>query len=453
MAVGPERSQPSEEVRAGSSVGAEYGGHEQQVLPWRGIATAVFVGIVVRVVLAFVADGMAAARGRLCFFDDTGIYWHLAGTILRGEPYVVMQYDQPHFALRTPGYPLFLAGCRALFGDGTLGPRVVQAICAGLSVLVLVALVRRAMPTKASGGREPSLLLWTAWLSALEPWSAGMSVLLLSEALFIPLMLAGLWGLGRLFGVKRVGYWAWGCAGLFAGVLQGIATLVRPSWALFAPMAALVLLLVAPKARRGWACAGVAGMAVGASALMAPWWVRNGLVIGHFVPTAVWFGASLYDGLRPDADGASDMRFLDDPEVRALDEWGQDRELRRRAVRFMSENPLTAARLALIKLGRYFSPWPNDANLRSVWVVLGSALVTIPLFVLISLGCWKQRGNVLALVLLAGPLVYFAAVHAVFVSSVRYRIPAMVPTLGLAASALPWRWIIRKGAGSGGSSA
>ena len=35
--------------------------------------------------------------------------------------------DIPHFALRTPGYPLFLAACRSVLGDDPLGVRVVQA--------------------------------------------------------------------------------------------------------------------------------------------------------------------------------------------------------------------------------------------------------------------------------------------------------------------------------------
>ena len=56
------------------------------------------------------------------------------------------------------------------------------------------------------------------------------------------------------------------------------------------------------------------------SSSMAPWWVRNARVYGRFVPTALWMGASLYDGLNPAATGASDMRFLDEPEIWPLDE-------------------------------------------------------------------------------------------------------------------------------------
>jgi hypothetical protein len=65
-----------------------------------------------------------------------------------------------------------------------------------------------------------------------------------------------------------------------------------------------------------------------------------------------------------------------------------------------------------------------------------SALITVPQLVLIALGAWDRRRDLRALVLLAGPLVYFCGLHMVFASSMRYRIPAAVPAFVLAAIAL-----------------
>ena len=46
----------------------------------------------------------------------------------RDEPYEYVEWsDIPHFAVRTPGYPLFLAVCQAIFGERTLAVRLVQA--------------------------------------------------------------------------------------------------------------------------------------------------------------------------------------------------------------------------------------------------------------------------------------------------------------------------------------
>ncbi len=125
---------------------------------------------------------------------------------------------------------------------------------------------------------------------------------------------------------------------------------------------------------------------------MSPWWVRNARVFGRFVPTALWMGASLYDGLNPRATGASEMvDFLSDPEIWPLDEQDQDAELTRRAFAFAREQPVRVLVLAAIKLGRYWSPWPNAEGFRSAVVAVGSSVVELPLFGLIAVGLWGRR--------------------------------------------------------------
>ena len=57
-------------------------------------------------------------------------------------------------------------------------------------------------------------------------------------------------------------------------------------------------------------------------------------IYGRFVPTALWMGASLYDGINPTATGTSDMSFLSDRDIWPLDEQDQDAKLTRRAWRF-----------------------------------------------------------------------------------------------------------------------
>ena len=52
------------------------------------------------------------------------------------------------------------------------------------------------------------------------------------------------------------------------------------------------------------------------------------------------------------------------------------------------------------------------------------------------MGLWHSRGDARAWVLLAGPLFYFCALHLVFASSMRYRVPAEAPAMGLAAAGL-----------------
>jgi hypothetical protein len=181
-------------------------------------------------------------------------------------------------------------------------------------------------------------------------------------------------------------------------------------------------------------------VAAAAAVVMAPWWARNARVFGRFVPTALWVGASLYDGISPTATGASDMGFLADAGVVELDEVSQDATLRRRSVDFALSHPGRALELAAIKAGRFWSPWPNAETLRSPAAAWASAVVTIPLFALVAIGVWECRKDGRALVLLAGPLVYFMLLHMIFVSSIRYRIPGFLPALGLAA--VGWKRVL-----------
>jgi hypothetical protein len=236
---------------------------------------------------------------------------------------------------------------------------------------------------------------------------------------------------------------------LGTGAAAGGAVLVRPSWALFVPAmlaAWIVAGLRAGEGRAAWrgATLCIAGLVM----VMGPWWIRNARVYGRFVPTALWMGASLYDGLNPDATGASEMiPFLRDPEIWPLDEQDQDAELTRRALTFARENPGRVLGLAMVKLGRYWSPWPHAAGFRSLGLAVASAVVEGPILVLMALGLWDRRRDPRAWVLLAGPLLYFAVIHAVFASSMRYRIPGEMPALGLAA--LGWARLRSLGGGAG----
>jgi hypothetical protein len=228
-----------------------------------------------------------------------------------------------------------------------------------------------------------------------------------------------------------------GLVALGGGAAAGAAVLLRPSWAMFVPLMLVAWALAGLRAGGGHgraAARGAAFYALGLVLIMAPWWVRNARVYGRFVPTALWLGASLYDGLNPDANGASDMiPFLRDPEIWPLDEQDQDAELTRRAIAYAREYPGRVVGLAIVKLGRYWSPWPNAAGLRSWGTAVASAVVEVPVLGLMALGLWDRRRDPRAWVLLAGPILYFCALHAVFASSMRYRIPAAVPALGLAA--------------------
>jgi len=410
------------------------------------------VALGLRVIAADAVEWYVRRGGanQLCLFPDTRYYWELARNIRAGAPYEIVEYaDIPHFALRTPGYPLLIAACQTLFGERPLAVRLVQAVLGTLGVYLVYRLTLQLAGRGEPADHSPAMTMaaprrWTipliaAAIAALNPYYAFMSAILLSEAVFVPLMLAALWGQAVLWPKRgqdpKLQRWQAVLAALGSGAAAGAAILVRPSWALFVPAMLALRMIASLGDRRALAVSARDALicSVAVAGVMSPWWARNASIYGRFVPTALWMGASLYDGLNPKATGASDMTFVGDPEIWPLDEQDQDVELTRRAFAFARAEPMRAVTLAAIKLGRYWTPWPNADVLRNPVAIGAGTVVELPVLGLIVVGAWARRRDPRAWVLLAGPLLYFCALHLVFASSMRYRIPGEIPALGLAA--------------------
>jgi hypothetical protein len=190
---------------------------------------------------------------------------------------------------------------------------------------------------------------------------------------------------------------------------------------------------------------------------MSPWWIRNYCVTGHFVPTTLQVGASLYDGLHPRADGGSNMAFvevmarsqrLDDaqknpPPPADQFEYRLDERMREAAIMFAVNDPLSAIELGGIKFLRTWNIWPNEPGLRSWPLRLAVAATYLPLLIL---GLWgavrfSKRGWPYILCWLPAP--YFALLHIIFVGSIRYREPATIAMIPLAAGVVS-EWLVRR---------
>ena len=363
-------------------------------------------------------------------FADSESYWALGRQIARGEPYQFGEEDARVF--RTPGYPLLLA---SLFWVGGDQPPVMWARALG-AVLGTLAVGGVCWLTRLLHDGPTSLL--AASMAAVYPGAISMSVFVLSESLFCPLMLLQfvLWIVAWR---SPRGNSVWWLATL-SGCAAGAATLVRPAWLLFTPLAILVFALGYPERGRQLRIAGF--LLAGFVLTMSPWWIRNFAVTGRFVPTTLQVGASLYDGLNPRATGASNMwwdeRTFPLPEVH--DEIGRDRQLRQAALSWAEQNPGRVLRLAGIKLLRMWNFWPNEPSLGSWPLRLALMFTYGPVIALAAggAGLFTRRGWPHALCWL--PAAYLTALHVVFVSSIRYREPAMLALIVLAAGAAAVAW-------------
>jgi hypothetical protein len=340
------------------------------------------------VLIAALAVRMAAAiwweqrlpEGHRFGLADSESYWTLGKAIAEHRPYEYGGRDARVF--RTPGYPLLLAAIIGIAGDTVVAQwiaRIVGALLGTLCTALLMLWTSFLFPTRKA-------VLCAGLMAAFYPGLIALSVILLSEALFCPLIVAQLLCWTRAEQVTSRNRWAWSAA---AGFFAGAATLARPSWFLFVPFAgAMGILLGRNRARR---LAVVLIMLAVLVITMVPWWIRNYRVVGRFVPTTLQVGASLYDGLNPQASGASNMWFANDyyhrleQERRAgkLEsqplEVALDHRLRHDALQWATSHPWRALQLALIKFSRMWNVWPNDEQFRSVPVrlVIAAAYVFI----------------------------------------------------------------------------
>ena len=190
--------------------------------------------------------------------------------------------------------------------------------------------------------------------------------------------------------------------------------------------------------------------------VMTPWWQRSQRLTGHFVPTTLQVGASLYDGLNSQATGASNMKPVaeferlylerhtaEEDETAAQVEYRLDQRLQEEALGWLGTQPRAALRLAGIKFLRIWNIWPNEASFSAPGVRLAVAVTYIPLLILGLVGAVRTLGGGWPYWLCWFPAVYFTALHVVFVGSIRYRQPAMLALMVLAAGvATGWTYVI-----------
>jgi len=377
------------------------------------------------------------ADGERFFFGDSLSYEVLARHLAHGEDFV---YGDAQVA-RTPGYPLLLTPMYWLADEPpTLVLRMVGVVCGTLAIALAAWIARMLF--------DPLAAVLAAVLVAFYPGAIAMSVFILSEAPFAPLMLLNLgWLIVSLRAEdspRRIQFAA------LSGLAFGLAILMRPSWLMF-PLFAAPIGLLFYEHRKQQLQAYVTAAVVAAAVLM-PWWVRNYVVIGKFVPTTLQVGASLYDGISPMATGASDMsyvpEFKQDLAAEEAERQGPlsgtfesrlDDRMKQAAIDWATQNPGQVIALAGIKFWRYWTPFGNDAEVIGK-MGLVTALGYLPIVVtgLLATVLFARRGWVY--LMLAFPIFYFCCLHLVFVSSIRYRQPPMLALAILSAGLLAAWW-------------
>lgn len=279
---------------------------------------------------------------------DSWDYDRHAESIARGDGFPPsLLADSDESALRAPLYPYFLGGVYAVTGGDVDAARYAQVGLGLLTVALIGLLAWQLMGT--------AVALASMGVAAVFPPLVGIDTALLTEALFVPLELGAL---AAAIQHRRSGHayrWA-----LLAGFLAGLACLTRPNGILL--LLPLAVALWPGRARSWRPLAAMVGVAV---LTVAPWTVRNAIVMDHFVPVSTE-GGYVLAGIYNETVGAAteDVGEWRPTQLvpehaslfgrRDLDEVDLDEELRSESLEYMWDHPAYVAEVAVRNVGRLF---------------------------------------------------------------------------------------------------
>ena len=367
----------------------------------------------------------------LSFSDDAKAYHDLAANLVERNQFVTV-IDPPHrvdipYATRPPLTPFVLAAAYTVFG---LHPLAGQLLLAALGALTTVVVYHLG---KDLFSREVGVL--AGLLTACYPFFVFLSAVPITENLAIPLY--AFLALALVHGARSS---AWHHA-VVSGCLLGLAALNRPQILGFFP---LLVPLVALGWGSGWSAKlrNVALMVVCWAVILAPWTIRNRVVLHRWAPVSLQGGTALLEGNNPHTQTALTQLehgargWYDDPrwgsDLAGLSPVEADRAAFDLALHFIRDHPARALDYAAQKLWIFFSAY-NQPIAKISWY---------PMLAFSLLGFWCTRRDwrrLLPIHLLVAQTILTAAI---FTSMPRFRAPVEPFFLLLAAVALRRWWTL-----------
>jgi hypothetical protein len=382
------------------------------------------LGVVVASALIARLAVMSAGSGR---FDDVDNYLPLARSIADGEG---LKLRGRPTAYRPPLYPLILAPLVAASGEHPL------AAVAGLHLLLGGATAGLAFRAAERLGLGTVRATAAGLIVACDPVLVWQSRFVMTETLAAFLLVAS------LDAFAREGH----LSPLLGGGLLGLAGLCRPSALPGAGLTAIAALLFPPGGTRARVGRGAA-IAIGVGLTLAPWVVRNALMLGEPVWTTTHGGYTL-------ALGNNEVYYrdvLEGPPGRVWtgrDQWlwwdsvkkrtigmtepEADRFLRDSVVELARNRPRSFLHACLARMATFWSPVPAAGVYGRISRLITAAW-TIPLLVALVAGAFHPRFRRWPGVAVVTAILGLSIVHTLFWTDMRMRAP-IVPAIALVAA-------------------
>jgi hypothetical protein len=315
-------------------------------------------------------------------------------------------------AFEMPGTAAFFAGLSWMFpAHALLAIRLAQGALVALQSVFVGTLSFQLFQSAA-------VAILAALMAGFYPYFIFTQGLALSETLFMAFMIAGFLSLYRWRAAgARIG------SGLFVTMALFVAaTIVKATLSALAPVLVTVAAIGVRNTRSIFAIAAVATLSF--VILMAPWWTRNYLELGTFVPFTTTSSLALYAGntpKNPDADALWDYKNI--PEMNNPDELARSRILRNAALQNIADDPAGFVKRATLKFVRFWSLIPRaQAFQNPLYLIIGGLTFAPILLLAVICAFWQYRRFVEFLPIYL-VITYFTAVYTITVASIRYRLP------------------------------
>ena len=266
-------------------------------------------------------------------FNDAIMYHTTAISLSRGDGYVPLTGGPT--ARWPPGYGTILGGLYSVFGVHPIVGELVNALIGALTVVLLVLAVERALDRRTA--------IVAGAILALLPGPVLWTDVLVAETLHTAVFVLAL-----LVLVRARPTLPWMAA---IGLVIGLGALVRGEALTWVLLPIVLFWRELPQRNLARRIAVVVGVA---AIVMAPWTIRNAVVMDAFVPVATNASQTLWSGHQPGATGGQtyppadyDLQFaavLPDRELES------SKALRNDAVEYMVTHPLRELELIPLKL-------------------------------------------------------------------------------------------------------
>ncbi len=376
-------------------------------------------------------------------FNDTFFYGLTANSLANGDGFAFVPGVPT--AQWPPVFPLVLSFVFRLTGSHEqIVGELFNAVLGTLTVPLLYLLIRRVF------GRREALV--GAAVLAVLPGQILWTDVLLAETLYT-FLLVGFFLLLAVLPPRP-------SSAVALGAAIGLLTLTRGEGLLLVPV---VLAAWWPALPRRALLARAAVVVAMLAVVIAPWTIRNAIVMDAFIPLSTNSSTTLWSGHNPGATGGQSYasqdligrRSSDNPEVE------EAKNLRSEALEYMVSNPrreLELIPLKLLNLNRGDSwalEWVNasESGRRPIGAEIGTPIrvaadfayygllaATLASILLFWRALWRRPVTRGALVLFAGSLVMFGFVY---YGNYRYRVPLEPLMILFAAPLLVRAWDLR----------